>query len=368
MGIGADGLAILADALRACPGITSLTLNHNTVGTFPHGLNALCEALKVNCSLKNLNLSNNSLGPGGGAVIGDMLRINRALTNIDLSWNELGPMGGKSLLHGLEANPVVLALNLNGTHVSEETLYGVDLKLKENNLRLPHGSSTNPVPLTVITSPIGSPIVSPRGVSTATLPVDTIPTTRDHFPLSSGARLVRDDDVAHKLLHKERTCINVGEANLLAEATDQIHALQLDIDHHKKQRAHTEDKEQSTKKSFADREMRYSHHAKELEQINSKVHMDKERLAAESLHLHGEVERKHNEKCQTQQDTARVQDAARITADRLRAEVRNALQVKADLQAKLTNVKRCKEEEKDENARLRAHINRCKEDLGRVLH
>merc|ERR1712137_849112 len=183
--IGADGLAILADALRACPGITSLTLNHNTVGTFPHGLNALCEALKVNCSLKNLNLSNSSLGPGGGALIGDMLRINRALSHIDLSWNELGPMGGKSLLHGLEANPVVLALNLNGTRVLEETLYGVDLKLKENNLRLPHGSSTNPVPLTVITSPI----VSPRGVSMATLPVDTMPTTRDHFPLSSGARL-----------------------------------------------------------------------------------------------------------------------------------------------------------------------------------
>merc|ERR1712063_226001 len=135
-----------------------------------------------------------------------------------------------------------------------------------------------------------------------------------------------------------------------------------------KQRAHTEDKEQATKKAFSDREMRYSHHAKELEQINSKVHMDKERLAAKSLHLHGELERKHNEKCQTQQDTARVQDTARIAADRLRAKVRNALQVKADLQAKLTNVKRCKEEEKDENARLRAHINRCKEDLGRVLH
>merc|ERR1712137_1290339 len=279
------------------------------------------------------------------------------LRYIDLSWNEIGSVGGKSLLRGLQTNFMVVELNLTGTRISEDTLYGVDLKLKENNLKLPHGSPDSPLVA----------MLSTIGVVTSTTVVDTIPTTRDHFPLSSGARLVHDEDIAHHMLTKERSCTTAEDANLLAEATDHIHALQLDIDHQKKQRAHTEEKEQSTKKAFADREMRYTHHVRELEQTNAKVQMDKDRFAAESLHLHGEIERKQNEKYQTQQDTIRMQDAARITADRLRSEVRNALQKKADLQAKLTSVKNSQAQERDENAKLRAHINKCKDDIGLAL-
>lgn len=359
--IRADGLATLAGALRVSPGVTSLSLKYNNIGTLHHGLRVLCEALKSNTSLAFLDLRNNCIGPDGGSLIGDMLQHNRALTHIDLSWNEIGPVGVKSLLIGLELNLVVVELNLNGTRALEETLQNVDVKLRQNRLNLP---PRHPYSKHFLISPCG---MSPRGIMPSST-IHPVSPRRDHFPLSSGARLVHDDDVAHKMLEKERTCWTHEDARLLADTAEQIHALQLDVEHHKQQRAQTELKEQTTTACFMDRELEYSNEVRGLAQVNDRVNSEKERLLTETRHLQGELTQKQNEKYRTEQNTVRLQNAARITGDRLRADLQAGLHEKANLEDQIMKLKRCKAEQESENARLRASIGKCKTDLSLALH
>ena len=45
-------------------------------------IEAIAEALRVNASLKSLDLDNNSLGPGGGVALTDALRVNTSLKTL----------------------------------------------------------------------------------------------------------------------------------------------------------------------------------------------------------------------------------------------------------------------------------------------
>lgn len=71
----------------------SLHLDNNNLG--PDGARAIGEALKMNVSIKYLNLWNNGLGPDGAVAIGEALKVNQALMQLDLSGSNLGPRGAR---------------------------------------------------------------------------------------------------------------------------------------------------------------------------------------------------------------------------------------------------------------------------------
>eukprot|EP00434_Breviolum_minutum_P042002 symbB.v1.2.037370.t1/scaffold5500.1/size26397/1 len=88
------------------------------------GMEALAEALKVNKTLTNIDLSRNGIGIKGakawclgrGSALAEALKVNKTLTNIDLINNWIGKEGAKALAEALKVNMTVtnIDLRLNG--------------------------------------------------------------------------------------------------------------------------------------------------------------------------------------------------------------------------------------------------------------
>ena len=73
--------------------------------TVPSAGPSLCEALRYNTSLTNVNLSDNGLGPETAVALAKALRFNgnSRLLALGMAGNNLGPTGGKSLAHTLKS-------------------------------------------------------------------------------------------------------------------------------------------------------------------------------------------------------------------------------------------------------------------------
>ena len=81
---------------------------------------ALRNTLKVNTTLKELNLSNNEIGaekdvwgdvtkatPKGPVALAEGLAVNTSVTVVDVSNNNLGTEGGKALAAALKDNTTI---------------------------------------------------------------------------------------------------------------------------------------------------------------------------------------------------------------------------------------------------------------------
>eukprot|EP00435_Cladocopium_sp_Y103_P045155 s2175_g12.t2 len=80
-----------------------------------------------------------------------------------------------------------------------------------------------------------------------------------------------------------------------------------------------------------------------------------------------EIDRVRAEKAKTVDDRNKMEEVARATSDRLRADIRDALTMKADFETQIYKTKRRQQEQEEENARLRTYLSKCKEDLDRAL-
>jgi Ran GTPase-activating protein (RanGAP) involved in mRNA processing and transport len=98
----AEGITAIADALRVNVGLTKISLAGNKLGE--EGTKAICEALKQNKILKELDLSgyvgyvgSNIGGAAGAKHVADMLGVNSALTVANLLGNQLDVESTKML-------------------------------------------------------------------------------------------------------------------------------------------------------------------------------------------------------------------------------------------------------------------------------
>jgi hypothetical protein len=87
-GVGVPGALVLANLLPVTGALTKLSLAKNPLGE--EGTKAICEALKQNKTLKELDLSGYCLvileskigGAAGAKHVADMLGVNGALTQV----------------------------------------------------------------------------------------------------------------------------------------------------------------------------------------------------------------------------------------------------------------------------------------------
>merc|ERR1719388_46297 len=168
-------------------------------------------------------------------------------------------------------------------------------------------------------------------------------------------RVIQDENIAQKLLQKERDYTNAEDARFFGEVAEYIDLLQLDVVRNKKYRMDAEERERVVTKGFMEREMRYAQEMRELENLLAKAKADKDELLQETQYFQAEIER------------VKQEEIARATADRLRCDIRDGLTVKADLETEIYKVKRKQEEQEEENQRLRVYLSRCKEDLDKAL-
>ena len=111
--IGIRGARYLGDALSLSgyKNITRLNLEHNPLGS--EGIEAMCEGLRTNCSVRELMLGHCEIGPEGGKALSQLLSYPASkLTHLDLKCNELGSEGLRWLVVSLRRNTVLTNLNL----------------------------------------------------------------------------------------------------------------------------------------------------------------------------------------------------------------------------------------------------------------
>jgi Ran GTPase-activating protein (RanGAP) involved in mRNA processing and transport len=80
----------------------------------------LCDSLRLNTSIKNLNLSNNHFGETGAEKLRNALLNNRTIKVLDLSRNALGFRSINALLCSCKSNGMYV--QTNGNFVFEEIL------------------------------------------------------------------------------------------------------------------------------------------------------------------------------------------------------------------------------------------------------
>mmetsp|Transcript_3851 Transcript_3851/g.9295 ORF Transcript_3851/g.9295 Transcript_3851/m.9295 type:complete len:432 (-) Transcript_3851:32-1327(-) len=377
--IRADGLVVLAHALRSGSSVSSLCMKWNHVGSHERGVQALCDVLKTNHAMVQLDLRNNKIGPECGKHLGEMIRENRTLTHLDLSWNDLGPEGGKALLSGIQANHSLIDCQLSGNRIAEDTLHAIAFVLRRNRQTAPLGAMTFREGQEAGVPAPGSP-GSPgrtRDLDLGATGPTTAPGTAGGTGVTSRtatgggtqrpAPVVQDDGLTLKLLQREQNYTNAEDARFFGEVAEYIDLLQLDVARNKKYRMDAEERERVVTKGFMEREMRYAQEMRELENLLAKAKAEKDELLHDTQYLQNEIERVREEKAKTVADRIKLEEIAKASADRLRCDIRDGLTVKADLETQIYKVKRRQQEQEEENARLRTYLSKCKDDLDRAL-
>ena len=109
---GSAGAKHVAKMVGVNGALTKLSLAHNRLEK--EGTKAICEALKQNKTLKELDLSGRAIGGEAGAKhVADMLGVNGALTALDLSSNCLKDEGVSAVCAAIQSNKETKLASLN---------------------------------------------------------------------------------------------------------------------------------------------------------------------------------------------------------------------------------------------------------------
>tara|TARA_B100000795_G_scaffold264153_1_gene244282 strand:+ start:1174 stop:1596 length:423 start_codon:yes stop_codon:yes gene_type:complete len=76
------------------------------------GISAIVDALKVNSSLRSLNLGFNQIGDAGSKAVAEALRVNSSLTSLNLRGCGIATEGGVAIAEALKVNGSLTSLNL----------------------------------------------------------------------------------------------------------------------------------------------------------------------------------------------------------------------------------------------------------------
>ena len=82
--------------------IEELDLSCNQLGY--SGIETLCNALKINKTIKKLNLFHNLFDVNGARRLGDVLKINNILEELDIGYNRIKNAGFKSIIQSIKEN------------------------------------------------------------------------------------------------------------------------------------------------------------------------------------------------------------------------------------------------------------------------
>jgi len=109
--IGAEGCAMLADALRSNTVVKGVSLSYTGCGD--SGAAALAAGLASNNSVQELSMINNAIGDEGVAAIAEMLKSQSSISTVDLSGNSIGEMGTRYIADAIRANnPALQSIDL----------------------------------------------------------------------------------------------------------------------------------------------------------------------------------------------------------------------------------------------------------------
>ena len=114
-GTGPEGATLIANLLPVMGGLTTLDLSSNKLRD--EGVSAVCEAIqsiKVT-KLASLNFRANGIGPVGANAVAALVAVTGSLAKISLAWNNLGEKGTTAICEALKPNKTLKELDLSGS-------------------------------------------------------------------------------------------------------------------------------------------------------------------------------------------------------------------------------------------------------------
>jgi len=378
--IQATGAATLANGIKLNRSLRSLNLKWNSIGKDCTGVQALCDVLKSNMTISHVDLRNNRINNVGAKYVGELLMANNTITHLDLSWNDLGVDGGLVLLDGIRNNSSLVDCQLSGSKVGEETLHQVAFLLRRNRAAAAYrstggaGGQDDAMIATGGRLPTSQASLGDGDATRATrdsadgAPPAELGQGGPTMSSQSGIRTKKDESsLMLRLMMKEREQVLPEDKLFYQEVSEYVDKLQLDVSKHKQGRIDAEERERLSTCGFVDREMRYSKEIRNLEESLQRTIADKENLQREISLLTAELKRLNDENATAIRESVALQEQATVEEEQLRKELRDIIAEKRSLQDKLALGKKDLELLEQENTRLRAHVKAFQRDVNEIL-
>jgi len=376
--IQAKGAIALANGIKLNRSLRSLNLKWNAIGRDPTGVSALCDALKSNLTIGHVDFRNNRINNIGAKHIAEMLKANTTVTHIDLSWNDLGVDGGIALLDGLKRNQTLIDCQLSGSKVGEETLHEVAFVLRRNRAAAAYKSSPNdPGAQAAAACPETSALAGGGPSAPSALSKDLGATGGSgvgggEFAATGASfrsqRATKDDSsLMLRLMMKEREQVLPEDKLFYQQVAEHIDKLLLESSKHKQGRGDGEEREKLSTTGFMDREQRYTREIRSTEENLQKSIADKENLQRDIGQQAMDLKRLNDENATAIRESISAQEQAMAEEQQLRKELRDIIGEKRELQDKLALGNKDLELLNQENERLRAHVKAFQRDVNEIL-
>lgn len=377
--IQAKGAMALANGIKINRSLRSLNLKWNAIGKDPSGMQALCDVLKSNLTIGHVDLRNNRINNVGAKYLGEMLTANTTITHLDLSWNDLGADGGLALLEGLKHNSTVLDCQLSGSKVGEETMHEVAFLLRRNKASAAYKASPNSTGAQMAaadpkTAALGKAVSAPgRGNQAPAAETEEEAPPAEEQPLKKGPQAKANwtpkdsSTLMLRLIMKEREQVLPEDKLFYQQIAEHIDKLLLETSKHKQGRVDGEEREKLSTTGFLEREQRYIKEIRQAEEALQRVISEKEfsqkELAAKAVSLN----QLNDQSTSEVRESVVSQEKSAAEEQQLRKELRELQVEKKTLQDKLAlNVKDLELLEQ-ENERLRQHVKSFQRDVNEIL-
>jgi hypothetical protein len=382
--IQAKGAIALANGIKLNRSLRSVNLKWNSVGRDPSGVSALCDALKSNLTIGHVDVRNNRINNIGAKHIAEMLKANTTITHLDISWNDLGVDGGIALLDGLKRNQTLIDCQLSGSKVGEETLHEVAFILRRNRAAAAYKASPNDpgaqaaaaAPETAAIAGGGPGATSQRLANTGAMVAGSgagVGAGGVEFGATGAsfrsARTNNKDDssLMLRLMMKEREQVLPEDKLFYQQVAEHIDKLLLESSKHKQGRGDGEEREKLSTTGFMDREQRYTREIRTTEENLQKSIADKEKLQRDIAQQTMDLKRLNDENATAIRESISAQEQAMAEEQQLRKELRDIIHEKRELQDKLALGNKDLELLNQENERLRQHVKAFQRDVNEIL-
>ena len=109
------------------------SLNLRNRGIISEGVKLIADAIKVNKTLKKLDIGVNSISDDGAAAISDSLKYNNSLHELDMSCNKITSEGAKKIAEAIKVNTTLKILRISSNTISDDGVAAISDGLKYNN-------------------------------------------------------------------------------------------------------------------------------------------------------------------------------------------------------------------------------------------
>eukprot|EP00928_Gymnodinium_smaydae_P064385 TRINITY_DN47721_c1_g1_i1.p1 TRINITY_DN47721_c1_g1~~TRINITY_DN47721_c1_g1_i1.p1 ORF type:complete len:422 (+),score=127.91 TRINITY_DN47721_c1_g1_i1:171-1436(+) len=364
--ITAVGAATLAKAVRVNRSLKGLNLKCNRIGEDPAGVDVLCNVLASNLNIGTFDLSYNKVDLQGCKRLSEMITENAAIVRLDLSWNQFGHEGGLAFLAGLKKNRTLHEAKLTGSNIGGELLHEIEAKLRLNQ----NEAKKNIIPAKVTAALIAA-LEKPDpevGSDEEKAKKKYVAFIREN-PSKPIDQKTREDmhDLQKQLLVRHRAAMHLEERALYQQIADYSINTLKDTAFHGKEQGDAEERERLATEAFLEREKRYTREIRQTE-IDLQVSMkERDKLEYEIAYRQKELKRHIDEHDKSIIENENIKEESLQTERNMKQEVAKHREDVTILEGKLALQQRDLEMLEEENERLKVHVKGFQRDINDIL-